>query len=122
MRGQPEPAAGLERVSGLLRTRVEVEQQQSSRELLAGMNQRQELQLKLQSTVEGLSVAAISYYVLGLLGYLLKGAQRVGWPFSAEASIAAAVPLVVLAVWWSLRRLHHRIVGHGAPTTDRSSP
>ncbi len=86
------------------------------------MNQRQELQLKLQSTVEGLSVAAISYYVLGLLGYLLKGAQRVGWPFSAEASIAAAVPLVVLAVWWSLRRLHHRIVGHGAPTTDRSSP
>ena len=121
-RRQAALSARIERVSGLLRTRVEVEQQQSSRELLAGMNQRQELQLKLQSTVEGLSVAAISYYVLGLLGYLLKGAQRVGWPFSAEASIAAAVPLVVLAVWWSLRRLHHRIVGHGAPTTDRSSP
>ena len=65
-------------------------------------------------------VAAIN--TLGLLGYLLKGAQRVGWPFGAEASIAGAVPLVVLAVWWSLRRLHHRIVGHGAPTTDRSSP
>ena len=102
----------IERISGLLRTRVEVEQQQSSRELLAGMNRRQDLQLKLQSTVEGLSVAAISYYVLGLLGYALKGAQKIGWwPFGVEASIAVAVPLVVLAVWWSLRRLHHRVMG-----------
>ncbi len=104
----------IERISGLLRTRVEVEQQQSSRELLAGMNRRQDLQLKLQSTVEGLSVAAISYYVLGLLGYLLKGAQQLGWPFSVEASIAVAVPLVLLAVWWSLRQVHHRIVGAAA--------
>ena len=101
----------IERISGLLRTRVEVEQQQSSRELLAGMNRRQELQIKLQSTVEGLSVAAISYYVLGLLGYLLKGAHALGWPFSAEASIAVAVPLVVLAVWWALRQLHRRVMG-----------
>ena len=121
-RRQAALSARIERVSGLLRTRVEVEQQQSSRELLAGMNQRQELQLKLQSTVEGLSVAAISYYVLGLLGYLLKGAQRIGWPFSAEASIAGAVPLVVLAVWWSMRRLHHRIVGHGAAPASRKAP
>ena len=103
----------IERTSSLLRTRVEVEQQQSNRELLAGMNRRQELQLKLQSTVEGLSVAAISYYVLGLLGYLFKGAQSLGWPFSAEASIAVAVPLVVALVWWSLRQLHHRVMGRG---------
>ncbi|MDO5693583.1 MAG: DUF3422 domain-containing protein [Pseudomonadota bacterium] len=101
----------IERISGLLRTRVEVGQQQSSRELLAGMNRRQDLQLKLQSTVEGLSVAAISYYVLGLLGYLLKGAQKIGWPFSTEGSIAVAVPLVVLVVWWSLRQLHRRVMG-----------
>lgn len=101
----------IERVSGLLRTRVEVEQQQSSRELLATMNRRQDLQLKLQSTVEGLSVAAISYYVLGLLGYLAKGAQKLGSPFAPEATIAVAVPVVVLVVWWSLRSVHHSIVG-----------
>ena len=109
----------IERISGLLRTRVEVEQQHSSRELLAGMNRRQDLQLKLQSTVEGLSVAAISYYVLGLLGYLLKGAQKIGWPFGVEVSIAVAVPVVVITVWWSLRQLHHRVIGsgHDAPGT-----
>ena len=102
----------IERMSSLLRTRVEVEQQQSSRELLTAMNRRQGMQLKLQSTVEGLSVAAITYYVVGLIGYLAKGARAIGWPFSPEATVAVAVPVVAVAVWWSLRRLHHRIVGH----------
>ena len=108
-RRQAALSARIARVGDLLRTRVEVEQQHSSRELLAAMNRRQGLQLKLQSTVEGLSVAAITYYVVGLVGYLARGAQRIGWPVSVEVSMAAAVPLVALAVWSSLRRLHHRI-------------
>jgi len=101
----------VSRISNLLRTRVEIEQQQSSQDLLTTMNQRQGLQLKLQSTVEGLSVAAISYYIVGLLGYVAKGATKVGWPWSVESTTALAIPVVLLAVWWSLRRLHHRIVG-----------
>ncbi len=101
----------IARLSHLLRTRVEFEQQQSSRQLLAAMNRRSAMQLRLQSTVEGLSVAAITYYVVGLIGYLVKGAHGIGWPLSAEVTMAAAVPVVALAVWWSLRRLHHRIVG-----------
>ena len=67
-------------MSNLLRTRVEIEQQQSSQALLATMNQRQDLQLKLQSTVEGLSIAAISYYVISLLLYVGKGAKAAGLP------------------------------------------
>ena len=70
------------------------------------------MQLQLQSTVEGLSVAAITYYVVGLVGYLAKGAQKFGWPVSAELTVGAAVPVVALAVWWSLRRLHQRIGHH----------
>jgi uncharacterized membrane-anchored protein len=94
----------------LLRTRVEIEQQQSSQALLVAMNQRQDLQLKLQATVEGLSVAAITYYIVGLISYLAKGAQSLGWPFGAETTAAAAIPLVAGAVWWSLRRMHRTIV------------
>ncbi len=101
----------VSRISNLLRTRVEIEQQQSSQALLATMNQRQDLQLKLQSTVEGLSVAAITYYIVGLVSYLAKGVQKLGWPWSAESTAAAAIPLVALAVWWSLRKLHRKIVG-----------
>ena len=102
----------VSRISNLLRTRVEIEQQQSSQALLATMNQRQDLQLKLQSTVEGLSVAAIPYYIVGLVSYLAKGAHSLGWPLSGETTAALAVPVVGLAVWWSLRKLHRRIVGH----------
>jgi len=99
----------VSRISNLLRTRVEIEQQQSSQALLATMNTRQGLQLKLQATVEGLSVAAITYYIVGLVSYLAKGAHGIGWPWSAESSAAVAIPVVALGVWWSLRRLHSKV-------------
>jgi uncharacterized membrane-anchored protein len=102
----------VSRISSLLRTRVEIEQQQSSQALLTTMNQRQDMQLKLQSTVEGLSVAAITYYIVGLVSYLAKAAHSLGWPLSGEMSAALAVPVVGVAVWWSLRRLHRKIVGN----------
>ncbi len=102
----------ISRMSSLLRTRVEIEAQQSSQALMATMNQRQDLQLKLQATVEGLSVAAITYYIIGLVSYLTKGAQKLGWPVSAETTSAVAIPFVALAVWWSIRRMHRKLVGH----------
>jgi uncharacterized membrane-anchored protein len=102
----------VSRMSSLLRTRVEIEQQQSSQALLASMNQRQDLQLKLQATVEGLSVAAITYYIIGLVSYLAKGAQKLGWPLAAETTAAVAIPFVAFGVWWSIRRMHRRLTGH----------
>lgn len=100
----------IERVSSLLRTRVEIEQQQSSRALLVAMNARADLQFKLQATVEGLSVAAITYYIVGLVSYLAKGAQVLGWPWTPEGTAAAAIPFVASGVWWSIRRIHRRLV------------
>ncbi|MFD0668931.1 DUF3422 family protein [Ramlibacter sp. MAHUQ-53] len=101
----------VSRISNLLRTRVEIEQQESSQALLVAMNRRQALQLKLQSTVEGLSVAAITYYIVGLVSYLAKGGKGLGWPWSAETTAAVAIPVVALSVWASLRRLHARLHG-----------
>ena len=109
VRRQDALSQRVSRISNLLRTRVEIEQQQSSQALLAAMNTRQGLQLKLQATVEGLSVAAITYYIVGLVSYLAKGAHAIGWPWSAESSAAFAIPVVAIAVWWSLRRLHSRV-------------
>lgn len=99
----------VSRTSSLLRTRVEIAQQRSSQQLLATMNQRQDMQLRLQATVEGLSVAAITYYVVGLISHLAEGARALGWPWSAEGTAASAIPVVALAVWWSLRRMHRRL-------------
>lgn len=78
---------------------------------MVAMNRRGDLQLKLHSTVEGLSVAPITYYIVGLVSYLAKGAQKLGWSFSPESTAVAAIPLVAASVWWSLRRLHHRMFG-----------
>ena len=99
----------VSRISNLLRTRVEIEQQQSSQALLGAMNERQGTQLKLQATVEGLSVAAITYYISGLVYYVARGAKSIGWPLSAETTTAMAVPVVVLVVWLFLRRLHTKV-------------
>ena len=59
--------------------------EKQNRDVLASMNNRARLQLRLQQTVEGLSVAAVSYYVVGLIGYLAKGTTLFG--LEAEAGI-----------------------------------
>jgi uncharacterized membrane-anchored protein len=102
----------LARAAQLLRTRVDVEVEQQNRDLLRAMNARARMQLRLQATVEGLSVAAISYYVVGLFGYLVKGAHDAGWPVEPTLATAAFVPIAVLLIWWTVRRIRHRHVGH----------
>ncbi|MBK8455977.1 MAG: DUF3422 domain-containing protein [Phyllobacteriaceae bacterium] len=98
----------LARTTTLLRSWVEVDLQNQNRELLASMNKRADLQLRLQQTVEGLSVAAVSYYVVGLIGYAFKGAEKI-LPVSVAVATAFSVPLVLAAVWWMVRRIrrHH---------------
>jgi uncharacterized membrane-anchored protein len=95
----------LTRATTLLRTWVDVEVEQQNRDLLASMNNRARLQLRLQQTVEGLSVAAVSYYVVGLIGYLAKGVTILDHAVSPEIVTGASVPVVILAVWWAVRRI-----------------
>lgn len=105
-RRQQQLSERISRTSNLLRTRVEIEQQQSSQALLDAMNRRQKAQLMLQTAVEGLSIAAITYYGAGLVGYLAKGAKDAGLPLSVDVVVAAAIPLIAATVWVGLRRLH----------------
>jgi uncharacterized membrane-anchored protein len=99
----------LARATQLLSTRVDVTREKQNLAVLASMDRRAAVQLRLQETVEGLSAAAITYYIVGLVSYLAKGAHSLGWPWSAESTAAVAIPLVALSVWWSLRRLHHKL-------------
>ena len=101
----------LARVSALLRARVDVALEAQNRDLLASMNRRARLQLRLQQTVEGLSVAAISYYVVGLVAYAAKAAKGAGIPVDPDIAAGVAILPVALAVWFAIRRLHHRIKG-----------
>jgi len=103
----------LARAANLLRTRVDVELQQQNRDLLQSMNRRTQLQLRLQATVEGLSVAAISYYVVGLFGYIMKGVHDAGVDFDVSLATAVFVPPAVALIWWIVRRVRRRHVDAG---------
>jgi uncharacterized membrane-anchored protein len=103
----------LARAATLLRTWVDVEVERQNRDLLASMNRRARMQLRLQQTVEGLSIAAVSYYVVGLVGYLAKGASPFGLTVAPEYVTAAAVPLVVLALWLFVRRIRRNHADEG---------
>lgn len=94
----------LTRATNLLRTWVDVEVEKQNRALLASMNNRAKLQLRLQQTVEGLSVAAVSYYVVGLIGYIAKGTSLFGHVVAPEIVTAASVPVAVVVVWWLVRK------------------
>jgi uncharacterized membrane-anchored protein len=98
----------LARAANLLRTRVDVALEAQNRDLLTAMNTRARMQLRLQQTVEGLSVAAISYYLIGLVNYVLKGAYDSGAPVDPTIGTAIAVPIVVIAVALLVRRIRRR--------------
>jgi len=95
----------LGRVSALLRARVEVALEAQNRDLLASMDRRARLQLRLQQTVEGLSVAAITYYVVGLVAYAAKAARGLGLRLDPELAAGAAVLPVAALVWWAIKRI-----------------
>lgn len=94
----------LARTANLLRTWVDVEVERQNRHLLASMNDNARAQLRLQQTVEGLSVAAVSYYVVGLVGYVAKGGGFLGHAIAPELVTAISVPVAVVAVWWLVRK------------------
>src|SRR3546814_13120007 len=76
------------RASQLLRARVDIQLEAQNRDLLESMNRRVRLQLRLQQTVEGLSVAAITYYLASLVGYLAQGAKAYGLALDPELATA----------------------------------
>jgi uncharacterized membrane-anchored protein len=101
----------IARASGLLRTRVEIERERQNQALLAAMNRRAKLQLHLQQTVEGLSVAAITYYATGLAGYVFKGAAVAGAPIHPELATGIAVVPILLGVAWGMRSIRRKVTG-----------
>jgi len=82
------------RASSLLSTRVGVARERQNQELLASMNRRARLQLRLQETVEGLSVVAITYYAVGLVGYAAKALEAAGLRVEPAFAMGIAIPVV----------------------------
>ena len=99
----------LTKAGQLLRTRVEVKLEAQNQALLESMNRRAELQLRLQQTVEGLSVAAITYYGTSLVNYLAKGLKSAGWPVPVDLVTGLTIPLLAIALIIGIKRLRRRL-------------
>ncbi|MDJ0943763.1 MAG: DUF3422 domain-containing protein [Kiloniellales bacterium] len=99
----------LTRAGQLLRTRVEIELEAQNQDVLARMDRRAKLQLRLQETVEGLSVAAITYYVVGLVAYAAKALKVSGLPLDADVAPGIAIPVVAGLAWYGVRRVRRYV-------------
>ncbi|MEO3471041.1 DUF3422 domain-containing protein [Roseomonas sp. CAU 1739] len=102
---QEQLAARIARATRLLSTQVDLTRQQQNQALLGSVDRSARMQLRLQQTVEGLSVAAITYYLVGMLAYVLRGVGVAGVPVPYEVMVAASVPIIALMVYLGTRRL-----------------
>ncbi|MEM8853217.1 MAG: DUF3422 domain-containing protein [Pseudomonadota bacterium] len=105
-------AALSERVAravSLLSTRVDVARQRQNHEVLAAMNKRAAVQLRLQETVEGLSIAAVTYYIVGLISYASKGLTSFGISVNPTLVVALSIPVVLVLVALGLSNVRRMI-------------
>jgi uncharacterized membrane-anchored protein len=93
--------------SALLRTRIDTRLSSQQRDLLASMDRRTDLQLRLQQMVEWLSIVAVAYYAVGLLAYALH-ASPPAVRRSSDVILAVAVPLTLLCVGLGMHALGRR--------------
>lgn len=108
-RRQDDLSGRVARNSQLLRTRVDLALKRQNQLVLVQMNQRARMQLRLQETVEGLSVVAITYYGSQLVHYLTEGLSKF-WPaISPGLATAMSIPVIAVAVALSLRQMHRRL-------------
>jgi uncharacterized membrane-anchored protein len=106
---QQNLAERVAHASDLLRTRVSINQERQNSAILASLNRRAKVQLRLQQAVEGFSTVAISYYVVGLVGYFSKGLKTLGLGVNPDAVSVIAIPIVIIATWIGVRRLRHSL-------------
>lgn len=104
-----ELAQRVTRATQLLNSMVDLDQKKQNQAILESMAERANLQLRLQQSVEGFSIFAITYYAVGLVGYLLKSAKSLGAPVDPTLLTGISAPIVLAVVWLSVRRVKKHI-------------
>lgn len=101
---QASMAERVSRASDMLRTRVSIAQEQQNSAILASLNHRAEVQLRLQQAVEAFSTVAITSYLVGLIGYVTKGLESLGVGVNPDLASLLSLPLVFAAAWIVVKR------------------
>ena len=96
----------VDRIAELLRTEINVHMQLQNSEMLAGMNHSAKMQLKMQKTVEGISIVALTYYAIGVIGYLLAIFLHGDDKYTVMGLLV--LPVAAL-IWYLQKKILHRI-------------
>jgi uncharacterized membrane-anchored protein len=102
-----------ERISGIMHTldvRIDSRIKAQNLELMQSMERSTQLQLRLQTLVEGLSVIAAAYYLVGLIAYIAKGINPLPGGWSSELFIAAITIPVIALIYLFVGRLRHKVL------------
>ena len=94
----------------LLQANINLKIEEQNQELLKDMEKRSTLQLQLQEAVEGLSIAAISYYMVSLLKLIFGGLKTIGVPLNKDLATGIAVPIVIFTVWYSIHKIKEHVL------------
>lgn len=97
------------RVGQLIQTETESKIQEQNRDLLVSMDRRARTQLRLQQTVEGFSIVALTYYGVGLVHYLAKGLPLAEWGVTSGMINALSVPIIGITVFTLIRETSKRL-------------
>jgi uncharacterized membrane-anchored protein len=103
------------RATRLLSTRVDLTRERQNQALLESMDRRASLQLRLQSTVEGLSVAAVTYYVVALIGHAAEALREAGVAVRPVLAMGISIPVVVAIAGFGVHRIRHAVTGKRGP-------
>lgn len=101
---QEELSRRVARATQLLATRVGVTRERQNQSVLEVMNRRVKLQLRLQTAVEGFSIAAVTYYIAGLVGYVAKAFKATGAPVDPDVAMGVSIPVVAALMALGVRR------------------
>lgn len=89
----------ISRTTQILRTRIEFVNERQTQELLESMDRRAKIQLRLQATVEGVSVLVLTYYAVSLIIYMAKGVKELGLMVPAELIGGASAPIIAYGIY-----------------------
>jgi uncharacterized membrane-anchored protein len=77
------------------------------------MDKRSKIQLRLQQTVEGLSVVAITYYSMGLLRLMVEPLPVERYLYLSDSAVVAiATPIIFFSALMVVRRIRKKLGNH----------
>ena len=101
------------RTSELLHSRLQLSLEDQNQRLLASMDKRSKIQLRLQQTVEGLSVVAITYYSMGLLKLMVEPLPIERYLYLSDSAVVAiATPIIFFSALMVVRRIRKKLGSH----------